>query len=751
MPPPFPLAASLVGLHCQHTSAPGNDQKLGTSPSQQTCSNPTMLPKELFTYNNNCRRDPSKVYYKPDLRLLNEGCTKGMDCPYGHAHTKHEIFYHPLNYKTGPCAKGRGCMWGRNCAFIHDANAPDEKRIIDFWEQWRKEHSQFWRTEATWEQWTKSGKARPAVIRTAPAASPASPQQKLADRITFALPPQPTSRPAPPPVVVQELPYNPVALTIADIISSVTDNGTTGGNSKKSKKKKKAAAADSEALPPLSPSSPGTSPAPRQAPGLLYITGSLIGKGSSSAVYKGLHQDWGEVAIKKFDASNQSVATLQREFDVLVKASDNPHIVSFRGREIADDGSYYLALELCDCSLQDVFGKSVERDPTEIPALESFRSELRPTKGPPPALLHVIQGVLDGVAHLHSLGYVHCDLKPSNVLLKRVLGRIEAKLSDFGISKLLPQNQQGCPVSMQTLDMNTVGSFGWMAPELLRKGAQKNTSIDIYSLGLLIFYCLTDGYHPFLTEGDSWFEVCTKMSQGQADLERLRRLCIDALFLVTRMLNLDPARRPAIAETCVEPLFWKPDQKLQFLFDFGEYLAEAKLIDINRERRQVLSEDQDVLPFENEQEGLEDASSYSELARDLEAEWVKKLLFADEQRFPKGMNTDWREVIHLAYGRSSSSVLWEHMKQYTFYSSKIKFLVRFVRNLLSHKRHIHASIAAQSGPLSAGPVEMVLDLFPALFICCFEVVRKYCQRDFIFVRYFEKSTFGNRPLATVIS
>lgn len=48
---------------------------------------------------------------------------------------------------------------------------------------------------------------------------------------------------------------------------------------------------------------------------------------------------------------------------------------------------------------------------------------------------------------------------------------------------------------------NTGGSSGWQAPEQLAardgQSARQTLAVDVFSLGLVVFYCLTQGEHPF--------------------------------------------------------------------------------------------------------------------------------------------------------------------------------------------------------------------------------------------------------------
>eukprot|EP00997_Jenningsia_sp_PLL12_P011602 NODE_926_length_1371_cov_57.040091_g770_i0.p1 GENE.NODE_926_length_1371_cov_57.040091_g770_i0~~NODE_926_length_1371_cov_57.040091_g770_i0.p1 ORF type:complete len:345 (+),score=104.97 NODE_926_length_1371_cov_57.040091_g770_i0:291-1325(+) len=326
--------------------------------------------------------------------------------------------------------------------------------------------------------------------------------------------------------------------------------------------------------------------------------------------------------------------------------------------------------------------------------------------------LHLLRGLCSGLAFIHSLQYVHCDIKPSNILLKtdplsHEKAMILAKLGDFGIAKHLPDSSNGA-ISMHTLENSALGSFGWMAPELLRSAPTKTKAVDIYSLGCVFHYVLTKGYHPFLREGDSWFDVCLKMGQGRPDLSLLPDP--ESHLLVEGMLAMEPPKRQVITEIPNNPMFWSTETKARFLFDFGEYLGEEQL-----------GKDAD-----------NDNGTYTSVVTMLEGSWVKSKLFGDTSKYPKGADTDWREVLRDV--TSDRTQLWKHMQQYTFYSERLRFLVRFVRNLVSHKRHILKALGPVDG--STDLVGLVLSTFPGLCVCCHAVVCRWCADDFVFRSYF---------------
>lgn len=88
--------------------------------------------------------------------------------------------------------------------------------------------------------------------------------------------------------------------------------------------------------------------------------------------------------------------------------------------------------------------------------------------------------------------YVHRDIKTSNILLD---GAFRAKISDFGLAKLLVRTSDG-----EASTTKVVGTFGYLAPEYLRDGLATPKS-DVYAFGVVLFELISGREAISKTEG----------------------------------------------------------------------------------------------------------------------------------------------------------------------------------------------------------------------------------------------------------
>lgn len=140
--------------------------------------------------------------------------------------------------------------------------------------------------------------------------------------------------------------------------------------------------------------------------------------------------------------------------------------------------------------------------------------------------------LLDALQTIHSVGIVHCDVKPANVYLCDD-GRVV--LTDFGIAYIADEDDE--VDSHRTLP---AGSPAYMAPEQLR-GASPRPACDLFSLGAML-YAAVEGKSPF-EKSDVFATLAAVMEDTPAPWRAgpLRSV-------IAGLLAKDPVRRLTAAE-----------------------------------------------------------------------------------------------------------------------------------------------------------------------------------------------------------
>ena len=144
--------------------------------------------------------------------------------------------------------------------------------------------------------------------------------------------------------------------------------------------------------------------------------------------------------------------------------------------------------------------------------------------------------VASALHYCHEKGIAHRDVKAENILLD---GRGHAKLCDFGLGRLFTPGE--------TLD-TTCGTPAYWAPELFLQEEYDGPAVDVWSLGVVLYFMLT-GRLPF--DGTTVGALMEQVLQGTYDSPG--RASAAAQSLVAQMLTVEAAERPTLGEVLRHP------------------------------------------------------------------------------------------------------------------------------------------------------------------------------------------------------
>jgi len=251
----------------------------------------------------------------------------------------------------------------------------------------------------------------------------------------------------------------------------------------------------------------------------------LAGSGGMGEVFQGRDLSSGQqVAVKVLRVSQpDQLVRFEREARMLAEL-DHPNIVRYIDHAVAPLGQPYLVMEWLDG--------------------EDLAARLRTRPLSVRESLSIGRDVAEAMAAAHARGIIHRDLKPGNVFLVRgaFLARGEfghSKVLDFGIARL-----GDWTALTQTGAM--VGTMGYMAPEQARNREHLTPAADVFSLGCVLFECLT-GKPAFA--GDHPMAVMEKILGDRGPLTHLHPDAPPELeALIDRMLATDPEQRPRDGE-----------------------------------------------------------------------------------------------------------------------------------------------------------------------------------------------------------
>lgn len=237
-----------------------------------------------------------------------------------------------------------------------------------------------------------------------------------------------------------------------------------------------------------------------------YYLRECIGEGGQGWVFRANWDDpSGHVVIVKVlrpdVVGSETLLRFQREADVLRKLSTqgrpNPYIVRFYDHAIAQVPSPYgpEPLTLPFTVLEYVDGTT----------LEKVLAEQKGRGLAPERVRRLLRQICQALDLVHGQNVVHRDLKPSNILLAKEAGIEIAKVTDFGLVKLVDMNLQ----KTATL---AGASLGYAPPEQYEQGNQRvSRRTDVFSLAAVVYEMLTGKPAFPFNEGENPLLIVTRI------------------------------------------------------------------------------------------------------------------------------------------------------------------------------------------------------------------------------------------------
>lgn len=263
----------------------------------------------------------------------------------------------------------------------------------------------------------------------------------------------------------------------------------------------------------------------------------LLGRGGMGKVFLARHTMMNRTVALKLISEQwcKDSGALERFLNEARAAAalDHPNLVHAYNVDTEGD-RYYMVLEYVE-------GEDLQR------RVES--------EGPLPVELAAdyIRQAAEGLAHAHAKGMIHCDIKPSNLLVNR---EGVVKILDMGVSRWLgqPGAATSSSDSNQGASADIVGSVDYMAPEQVTQREAVDFRADIYSLGCTFFFLLT-GRPPF-AEGTLSERIAQHQSGQTPDPRRFR-----------------PDTPPELAHLCVRMMAKAPQDRFPSAQEIAEQLA----------------------------------------------------------------------------------------------------------------------------------------------------------------------------------
>ena len=266
--------------------------------------------------------------------------------------------------------------------------------------------------------------------------------------------------------------------------------------------------------------------------GARYAFVKELGRGGMGTVYLAEDSELDRlVAVKVLntpEATDDLRQRMIREAQIIARL-EHPGIVPVHDAGTLPDGRIFYAMKYVRGSRLDEYAAQAA----------SLNDRLRK-----------FQSVCDAVAFAHAHGVIHRDLKPQNIMIGS-FG--EVLVMDWGVAKI--RDEPGQAAVYNTSDGTVIGTRNYMSPEQARGEVEIDERADIYSLGAVLHYLLTDQ-----KAGKAAKAICSKAMSGMPDERYASASELSAD--IGRLLDAEPVS--AYRENALEKA-WRWTGKNRFL------------------------------------------------------------------------------------------------------------------------------------------------------------------------------------------
>ena len=278
----------------------------------------------------------------------------------------------------------------------------------------------------------------------------------------------------------------------------------------------------------------------------LQIRNGNLGKGAYGEVVKAKCQtDDKFYAIKILPLPDEGGTKYhRRELELLTKLELSErnvikYFASWVVRSVNNVQHLCIQMELCSINLGAFIYENDMGGPEIIKA-----------DGPPRFYEKVFPQILNGLDAIHSIGWVHRDLHPGNILIAnpkpQQIDGILVKIADFGLARYIKTEFEMSPKLSVVPKLEKaspgVGNALFRAPEL--STANYDFKVDIFSSGVILY-----ALNYYVPNKDQFTDEIAAFRQGQRGLNHLHHQDDEKLFnLIKWLIEHEPSKRPTAAE-----------------------------------------------------------------------------------------------------------------------------------------------------------------------------------------------------------